>query len=481
LVVVRSFYPIRPNRRPKLTGGLAVCARAPQTGGMADISSLAEHPYLRGNYAPVPDEITVTDLETIGVVPAALNGVYMRIGPNPAAPALPYHWFLGDGMVHGIRLRDCRAESYRNRWVRTAPMSEQLGEAPVSGPAQPMYDASNTALTHHAGRVLAMTEGCYPYELSRDLDTQRRAEFGAPLEHGLTAHPKIDPRTGEMLGFSYWWVEPFLIYHVFGPDGQLRVSEPIDLPAPVSMHDFAFTENYVLFFDQPAVFDLDRAIAGTFPFSWQPENGARVGVLPRDGKGADIQWFDTEVCYTFHPMNAFEDADGSIVVDVPRLPSVYEDSVAITGATKNTLERWTIDRDAGKVRQDTLDDTPQDFCRIDERILGTPHRFGYTAAIGAGMPYDATSAFKHDVRAGTRVAHDFGPGRHPGEFVFVGDPDRAADEDGGWLLGLVHDDASERTSLMILDAQDFAGAPAAEVRLPRRVPYGFHGLWAAGF
>ncbi len=438
------------------------------------------NPYLAGNYGPVAEEITTTDLEVRGRLPEALTGRYLRTGPNPnGAPPQPYHWFLGDGMIHGIELAGGRAGWYRNRWVRTGELTTKLGAPAVDGPAQPMYDASNTNVLGFAGRILSLTEGCYPYELSRELDTLRRfMPTAGDLPHGLTAHPKVDPVTGDLHGFSYWFVEPYLYYHVIRPDGTVAVSEPITLPRSVSMHDFAITRDHVLFFDQPYVFDLDIAMQQGFPFRWAPEHGARLGVLPRTGTDADIRWFDTETCYCFHPMNAYEGADNTIVVDVPKMDGVG--SGAAPTPNKLSLERWTVDLNAGLVKQTVLDDTPQEFCRVNESLLGSPHRFGYTIGTGMGaddMPYASTRVFKHDLVAATRADHDFGPGCHPGELVFVADPERASAEDGGWCMGLVHDDATMRTRLVVLDAQDFAGSPVAEVMLPTRVPYGFHGNW----
>jgi carotenoid cleavage dioxygenase len=199
--------------------------------------------------------------------------------------------------------------------------------------------------------------------------------------------------------------------------------------------------------------------------------------MPRSGTDADVRWFDTELCYCFHPMNAYDDGD-TVVVDVPRMGSVYTSNrVGPRDEETLRLERWTIDLSAGKVRQELVDDAPQEFCRVNESILGSPHRYGYTVAFGTDMPYEATRAYKHDFRTGTRVEHDFGAGRHPGELIFVGDPDRADDEDGGWLLGIVHDDARGESDLVVLDAADLAGPAVATVRIPRRVPYGFHGNW----
>ena len=431
--------------------------------------------YLSGNYAPVADEATIEDLEVEGALPEALAGRYVRTGPNPFGEApQPYHWFTGEGMVHGIHLEGGRAVSYRNRWVRTDWLVEKTGDAAVEGPAQPFYDLSNTNVVPFAGELLSLTEGTYPYVLSPELDTLRRWDVGDALPHGLTAHPKVDPETGELLGFSYWFEEPYLVYHVVGTDGRLKASVPISLPAPVSMHDFAITRDHVLFFDQPAVFDLEAMVETGFPYAWKPENGARIGVLPR--AGGDVRWYETELGYCFHPMNAYDEDDGTIVVDVPLQDSVY-DRTGVFGRQGPRLERWTIDPSSGKVRQEVVDDAPQEFCRVNDSRLGSPHRYGYTIGVGLDMPYDETRVYKHDLRTGAREVHDFGPGRHPGEFLFVADPERSGQEDGGWLLGLVHDDARDRTDLVVLDAQDVPGRPVATVHVPRRIPYGFHGTW----
>lgn len=438
---------------------------------MAD-ATITTNGFLEGNYAPVSEEITSEQLEVTGRLPAALDGTYLRTGPNPRGDVPPaYHWFMGDGMVHGVCIRDGQALWYRNRWVRTDAMAAQMGEDRKPGPTQPLLDLSNTNVVQFADRILSLTETCYPYELSPELETLRRTDFDGRLPHGLTAHPKIDPLTGELHAFSYWFEEPYLIYHVIDTSGRVRTTEPISLPAPVSMHDFAITRNNVVFFDQPAVLDFEAFATRGFPAVWRPENGARVGVLPRDGTDHDIRWFETELCYCFHPMNAFDDGD-TVVVDVPRLPSAYDTGPIAHESTR--LERWTIDPADSKVRADLIDDTPQEFCRVDDRVIGSAHRYGYTIATGRDGAFDGTRVFKHDFRAGSRQAHDFGHGRHPGEFVFVPDPDRADEEDGGWLIGFVHDD---RATFAVLDAQDVAADPVATVRLPGRVPYGFHGNW----
>ncbi len=441
------------------------------------------NPFLAGNYAPVDDEITEFSLTVRGAIPSMLAGRYLRTGPNPhGTPPQPYHWFLGSGMIHGVELRDGAATWYRNRWVRTGDIAAAFGEPAPTGPKQPMYDASNTNVVGFAGRILSLTEGAHPYELSPDLDTIGRFDpTSGSLPHGMTAHPKIDPVTGYLHGFSYWFVEPYVYYHVVDPSGAVTVSEPITIPRAVSMHDFAITRDHVLIFDQPYIFDLEVAATNGFPFRWAPEHGARLGILPRNGTDVDVRWIETEACYCFHPMNAYGEGN-RIVVDVPKMTAVG--GTVAPEADRLSLERWTVDLDAGGLRVDVIDDEGQEFCRVNESILGSKHRFGYTMASsepGTGHTgiYGATRLFKHDFASASRAVHDFGAGRHPGEFVFVTDPERSGDEDGGWMMGLVYDAARDRSELVILDAQNFAGAEVAAIELPRRVPYGFHGNWVA--
>jgi len=433
-----------------------------------------ENPFLAGNYGPVSEESTTTDLTVDGSIPAELRGRYLRIGPNPfAMPTGPYHWFVGDGMVHGIEIDGGEAHWYRNRWVRTDDIARAMGEEPVQGPVPPLYDTSNTHVIGHAGRILALTEGSMPYELSPTLETLRRTDFGGPLPTGFTAHPKVDPLTGEMLAFAYWFAEPYLTYHVIDAAGKLVRSEPITLPRSVMMHDFAVTRDNVLFFDLPVVFDLETA---PFPFRWEEDHQARVGVMPRTGGDADVRWFDVDPCYVFHPMNAFDDGD-TVVVDVPRHPTMFKRSkVGPNDGGVPTLERWTIDLPAGKVREERIDERGQEFPRVNETLLGSRHRFGYAVRVDTQDSFDGANYLKHDFVAGTTQEHDFGKGRIPSEFVFV--PSEAAtSEDDGWLMGYVYDAAVDRSDFVILDAHDFGAAPVATVHLPVRVPYGFHGSW----
>ncbi|MGH3723231.1 MAG: carotenoid oxygenase family protein [Mycobacterium sp.] len=483
---------------------------------------VSENPYLSGNYAPVRREVTATELEVTGTIPDYLDGRYLRTGPNPLSDPDPsrYHLFLGEGMVHGLRLRDGSAQWYRNRWVRSADAARKLGEPWSGGPRYGGLDfAGNTNVIGHGGRTLVLTEsGVRPYELTDELDTVGGSDFCGTLFGGYTAHPKRDPVTGELHAVSYNPMRGNLVqYTVTGVDGRVRHTVDIRLDAQTMMHDFSLTEKYVVLYDLPVALDLGaplstrpaKAVAKFLtrfaerhatpdfvlraamrasehgappdvgmPYRWAPERQARVGVLPREGTAADIRWFEVHPCYVFHPLNAYDETGPRgerIVLDVVRHPSVFASGAHLVPDIR-TLDRWTVDLAAGKVTEERLDDTSQEFPRVDERLVGRRHRYGYTVGYAPGSPgISAPDAIlKHDVVSGSTRTVAFGPGREPGEFVFVPSaPDAAEDE--GVAMGFVYDRAADRSDLVLLDGQTLE--TVATVHIPARVPHGFHGNW----
>ena len=271
-----------------------------------------DNPYLSGNFAPVTAERTEEhELEIEGVVPPDLEGQLLRNGPNPAvipADQSEYHWFSGDGMIHAIGLEGGKAVSYRNRWVRTRKLAAECNTAPPKGPSEPIDGPANTHVIRHAGRTLALVESGFPHALSPDLERARIHDFDGSLASPMTAHPKVDPTTGELIFFGYdVFGPPFLRSHVVDSGGVLIRTEEIDVPRAVMMHDFGVTATRMVFLDLPVVFDLDLAVSGqSLPFRWMPEAGARVGLLARGGRGSDIQWIGMDPCYVFHVLNAFD-------------------------------------------------------------------------------------------------------------------------------------------------------------------------------
>ncbi|MGB5483548.1 carotenoid oxygenase family protein [Parasphingorhabdus sp.] len=444
------------------------------------------HPYLTGVHKPMTEEVTLADLTVDGEIPAQLDGRYLRIGPNPvtAPDEASYHWFVGDGMAHGIRIQNGKAIWYRNRWIRSNAVSDALGEPRKPGTRKPRTDTANTNIVSIAGKTFAIVEaGGFPVELTDDLETVKHNPFDGSLTNAFSAHPHLDPQTGEMHAICYDAPVMDKVWHVvLGADGKVKREEPIAVKDGPSIHDCQITENYVLVFDLPATFSMKRMLGGfAFPYDWNPAHGARVGLCPRDGSGTDTVWCDVDPCYVYHPANAYETDDGSVIVDVVVHESTYARTTFGPGGEWSRLERWTVDPVTRKVDRKMVDDRPQEFPRYDERQTSKPYRYIYNIAL-AGRPDEldmaGTELFKHDLTRGGKLVRDFGAGRHPGEFVFVPrSPDSAEDE--GWLIGLVIDAERETTELQILNADDFLGEPQAVIHLPHRIPPGFHGNWIA--
>lgn len=486
-------------------------------------ATITSNPFLTGNFAPVSQEQTVTDLAVTGAIPEHLDGRYLRNGPNPIGQIDPvaYNWFIGDGMVHGVRIRDGKAEWYRNRWVRNRPVTKALRE-PSHGRASTGLDAAtNTHVISQAGRTFAVAEAGAPvFELTDELDSVGPCDFDGTLPGAYSGHTQRDPATGELHAVSYYFGWGNRVqYTVVGTDARVRRTVDIEVGGSPMMHNFSLTEKHVIIYDLPVTFDpgiaaattaprflrgaarlmmsatigrtripdpLSRAAArratsnGDFPYSWDPTYQARIGVLPREGGADDIRWFDIDPCYVFHPVNAYEDGD-TIVLEVPRYAKVFDHHRHGPTEAPPTLDRWVIDLVGGEVRTSGIDDVLQEFPRIDERLTGSRHRYAYTSAsrndsfAANGDPWFDT-VLKHDFRRGTSTARQFGAGKEIGEFSFVPrSPDAA--EDDGVLMGFVYDKATGRSDLTLLDAASLD--TVAAIHLPTRVPSGLHGNWIA--
>jgi len=479
-------------RRDFLTHGAML------TGSLGILGNLrADMPptsrFLEGNFAPVREEVTVEKLAVIGRIPDDLAGCFVRNGPNPQfAPKGNYHWFDGDGMLHGVQLRDGKA-SYRNRYIQTAGWKEErdAGKSLYTGLMEPpdlkklllgdlpFKNAANTALVWHAEKLLALWEGGDPYEVKpKTLETVGRWNFAGKLKHAFTAHPKIDPKTGEMITFGYDVKRPYIRMSVINRAGELVRSTPIELKRPTMMHDFAITSRYVIFPDQPETFDFARLANGGSPWYYDAESETRFGLVPREGDGKPV-WFTAKPGFFFHSLNAY-DAGTTVVLIAcrfPRFPGEFQVASGPGEAAKEpnapVLYRWVFDLKTGTTQEGPMDDVTCEFPRINEMYTGQPTQFGYTGeAIG-----EFFGGFrKYDLTTGKSKAFGFGKDRFGGEGVFVPRPNATA-EDDGYLLTLLHDAPSNRGELLIVDAKTFAPEPLARVKLPVRVPYGFHGTW----
>lgn len=442
-----------------------------------------EHPFLTGIHTPIHDEHTITDLEVTGQIPAALAGRYVRIGPNPFKPdPRGHHWFIGDGMVHGVRLADGKAEWYRNRYIRSQVLEGVGGPKAAPGPRRGPRDMVNTNVLQMAGKTMALVEaGSYPVELSDELESVAYSNFGGGLKGPFTAHPHEDPKTGEFHAITYDAMTPTAVYHV-AIDASGKVLREIAIPVEhgPSIHECTITDRYVLIFDLPVTFSMKALIGGqNFPYRWNPEHRARVGLLPRDGGADQVIWCDVDPCYVFHVANSFDRADGTVVVDAAVYETMFAGGPEGPNGKALGFERWVIDPVAGKVQRETLDATPQEFPRPDERYFGQDYRYAWSIGLPEGINpqfLGEQPLYCYDLQTGVRSQHNFGPHCVPGEFVFV---PRSADapEGDGWVMGYVIDSAAETTDLVILDALNIAGDPVARVHIPHRIPPGFHGNW----
>ncbi|MGI9623718.1 MAG: carotenoid oxygenase family protein [Acidimicrobiales bacterium] len=442
--------------------------------------------HLTGNRAPVFDEVTLTELEVKGAIPTDLRGRYFRNGANPQT-GHSNHWFLGDGMIHGIELADGKANWYRNRYVRT-PMFDnpdkdrmELYLDPETFTFNYNVSVANTHVIGHGGRIFALEEGSFPFELTREADTIGPCDFDGKLTTAMTAHPKMCAETGELLMFGYSSLPPYLVYHRVNAAGELVQSTEITVNGPTMMHDFAVSRNHTVFMDLPMIFDMELAMSGSMPIRWSDDYPSRFGVMPREGQDNDVQWFDIDPCYVFHTLNTHDEGD-DVVVRGCRIRELWRDSADIgTGeadpADLPMMWEWRLNRGTGAVSERQLDDRASEFPRVPDALAGFDSRYGYT--VSQSLDGGAGEIFKYDMANGaSKTVHTFAEGHTPGEPVFV-PAENGANEDDGYVMTFVHAEGSDTSYLVILDATDISADPVAEIHLPRRVPAGFHGSWIA--
>jgi carotenoid cleavage dioxygenase len=444
---------------------------------MSQVEAKTETPFWeQGNLAPVFEEVTAFDLPVEGAIPPELNGLYARNGANPRE-GHSGHWFMGDGMLHGVSLKDGHAEWYRNRWVR-APRFNGAPRRP--GVPDIRASTANTNVIAHAGKIMALVENALPMTVTRELDTIGFHDYGGKLDTPFTAHPKICPATGELHFFGYGFAPPFLTYHAVDASGTLMHSLPIPTRAPTMVHDFAMTSGHIIFMDLPVVFDMKAAQRGTMPFAWSESYGARLGILKRGAGIESLRWVEIEPCYVFHVANAFEEADGTIVIDVAWYNELWRGGPSATSFDKALLKRWRIPPGAARAQEQQLDDRSIEFPRVNDDRAGLHHDIVYAVDSGEGSlaSDEASSLRKYNLKTGKSAEHVFRNGVSS-EFVHIM-PEGSSGEDDGWLIGFVYDRARNASDLMILDAQRIESKPVARIGLPARVPQGFHGNWMPG-
>lgn len=455
------------------------------------------NPYLSGNFAPVRSEDDF-DLVVKGEIPKELKGTLYRTGPNPQfEPRGEYHWFTGDGMIHAFHVEDGKV-SYRNRYIRTPKweLENSEGRALFGGFGNPMTTdpiaqgkesgVANTNILFHAGRLLALEEAHAPFEMAER--TLESMGYATEYNGKVTAHPKIDPKTGEMVWFGYGVgdmpLSAGMSYGVTDATGKVVRRDDFQAPFSSMVHDFLVTENYALFPILPLTGSLDRAMKGLPAYAWEPDKGSHVGVMRRDGEVSSIRWFNAPPSYVFHPMNAWEEG-GKIIADVFRYDTapLFPNADGSPGERSAArMVRWTFDLDGNSdaIKEEAIDDLDGEFPRFDERYAGSVHRHGWYAADPSNAKTIKQTAIAHlDLVTGKRQVYELTGGDMTSEPVFTPRSADAAEGDG-WVTAVVWRAAENRSDLLVFEALDIAKGPVAVAELPRRVPFGFHGNWVAG-
>ncbi|XP_011047392.1 PREDICTED: carotenoid 9,10(9',10')-cleavage dioxygenase 1-like [Populus euphratica] len=487
------------------------------------------HPYLSGNFAPVLEETApVKDLPVEGHLPECMNGEFVRVGPNPKfAPVAGYNWFDGDGMIHGLRIKDGKA-AYVSRYVKTSRLKQEefFGGAKFMkfGDLKGLFGllmvniqilrlktkvldnsygigTGNTNLIYHNGKLLALQEADKPYVVKvmedGDLQTLGLLDYDKRLKHPFTAHPKVDPFTGEMFTFGYSHEPPYVTYRVISKDGVMHDPVPITISDPIMMHDFAITENHAVFLDLPLYFRPKEMVKDQkFIFTFDATKKARFGVLPRYAKDdLLIKWFELPNCFIFHNANAWEEED-EIVLITCRLQDPGLD--VANGTVKEKHENFVdelyemrFNMKTGVASQKKLSESAVDFPRVNESYTGRKQRYVYGTLLNSIAKVTGIVKFdlqaepepgkeKIEVGGNVKGIFDLGPGRFGSEAVFVPHkPGTTSEEDDGYLIFFAHDESTGKSSVNVVDAKTMSPNPVAVVELPHRVPYGFHAFFVS--
>ncbi|MCA9672263.1 MAG: carotenoid oxygenase family protein [Myxococcales bacterium] len=478
-----------------------------------------DNPYLASLYAPVHDELVADELEVIGELPRDLRGSYVRNGPNRRYAAEGrYHWFDGDGMLHAVRFADGRA-SYRNRYVDTRAYQREgeagralwrgLMESARDNPRDaPIKDTANTDVVLHGGSLLALWYlAGEPYRIDPlTLETVAVERFGGALDAppaaarvdrlDVSAHAKVCARSGELFFFDQRFDAPHLVYGVASAAGELLHASPVELPGPRQPHDMAITERHAILMDLPLFADPSALAVGRYKVAFHRDLPSRFAVLPRhgvgDGGGAP-RWFEAEPCYIYHVTNAWEERDGREIVLVgcrvknPEPPHAHADADA--GLSRMLaylrldaqLYEWRFDLDSGQTRERALDDANTEFPVVPASHVGRRTRYAYHVHLSPRPTLLFDGLFKYDLQDGARSErHWFEEGTFGSEPGFAPRGGDGGAEDDGYLVTFVSDEREGRSEVQVFDARALADGPLARVKLPQRVPLGFHATWVPG-
>jgi len=466
-----------------------------------------DNPYLHGAYAPSLNTATdAQDLPVIGQLPDDLYGAYYRNGPNPEfKPVNRYHPFDGDGLINGLFFSDGKV-SFKNAMINTTALQYERGEQSAiwpgvmgpfdfSLPDSPIKDTSNTDVILHNGKLITLWYNSgRPYTLD-PLSLENSGLYDAPgrLSRQMSAHAKVDWQTGEMFFFDYGDEPPYMTYGVANPDGSLKHEVAIDLPGPRLPHEISFTSNYAILHDHPLFHDPEVLQKHNMRLiRFHKDLPTRFGIIPR--LGTKVRWFECEPCFVLHTSNAWEHDDW-ITMDGCRSVNPMPEADPREGVLSHMLAymrleannyRWRFNLKTGEVREGPIDDLNTEFNKSNPLFHGVKSRYAYHQYIPLSDEDGATLRFnaliKYDNETGSTQRWDYGTGVYGSEAAYAPrqGASRKDDEDDGYLVTIVTDTSDWSSSGLVFDARDISTGPIAKIKLPHRVPVGFHGNWARG-
>lgn len=475
---------------------------------MLQMASFPQTPTFTGFDAPSRIECDVWDLEVEGDLPLDLNGSWYRCGPDPRFPPRRGDdvYINGDGMISMFRFESGSVD-FKSRYVRTARfLAERKARRSLFGDYRNPYTddpavagldrgTANTTPLWHGGHLLALKEDSLPYELDPDtLETRGVFDWNGKLRsRTVSAHPKIDPRTGELLFYGYearGEVGPEIAFCVANADGELTREEWFEAPYVAMVHDFAITENHVIFPLFPTLADDARMRAGGPHWMSDQSRDAYVGVMPRNGTVADLRWFRRSGGHAYHVINAFE-ADGRVHLDmavsqINSFPFVADISGAAYDPRKGAPMpmRWSFDLSGNGdgIEETLIGQLPGDLPRIDDRRIGQAYRRAYMGMIDptramqkcgpVGAGFNCVGTLDLETRTSIPWFGDDRTTFQEPQFVPSG-----PDETDGWVLAVMdrHDEC--RSDVGVFDAARLGEGPVAVIRLPLRLRMAFHGTW----
>jgi carotenoid cleavage dioxygenase len=453
----------------------------------------------RGWGEPQRTECEIRGLElTQGAIPPGFEGALYKVGADRQYPSgrTDDIFIDGEGMIHMFRFRDNQVD-YVSRWVRTERFKRQeLARRGLFGRYRNRYTndpevagvhmgTGNTTAMFHAGRLYALKEDDLPHRMDPDtLATLERDNFDGTIRaESLTAHPKVDPVTDELFTFSYQArgdATRDIVFYAFGPDRKLLQEIWFEMPFAANVHDFAITDEWIVFAFFPLITDLEVLKQGGPYYQWHPDKNTHVALVPRNGTARDIRWFRGPAMSAGHMMNAHREGS-KVHLDLclyegncfPFFPTPAGE---VTAPVPPHLTRLTFDlaRNDGQMEQRQLMLNICEMPRTDDRYQGQSYRHGYVI-VNRGP--DGSSGVGHvDVHTGDVEVWAPGAGDSVQEPQFVPRTSDSA-EGEGWLIVPVSRVSKMRSDLVILDARDVARGPVATLKLPVRVRATFHGTW----